>query len=244
LFDNSSEIFSTKLFHKFNDHLIFKFIEELKLNNAIIFIQIHDIKSHHISEDKILAYIDEKLRTELIKISSGVFTQEKSAIKYIKDKYNLKNKKIIITPLGSYQTFHGKKISKKLAREKLGINNFNQIYAHIGNIRKNRNPESIIREFLKVKQKNSLLILAGIGTEKYKESQNIKIFPGIVDNQQLRNIACASDYIINIGEEYLTSAVTRLAISYHTPLILRKYGSNIDIWITTIFIDIFHDFIL
>jgi len=68
----------------------------------------------------------------------------------------------------------------------------------------------------------------GVGKHVPIKSDKIIIFDELLPNELLRNIFCASDYVINDAYEYMTSAVVRTAISYRVPVIVRKYGASID----------------
>ena len=51
---------------------------------------------------------------------------------------------------------------------------------------------------------------------------------GFVAPSLLRDIFCAADFVINDAERYLTSAVIRTAMSYSRPVLVRPFGSAID----------------
>ena len=132
--------------------------------------------------------------------------------------------------LGDYADFHGEKIGKKEARENLGLKDCNNIISYIGTVRKNRNPSETVDSFLKIADRNDVLIVAGLGTGKYVKNkrENIIIYDGLIPNKQFRDIFCASDFIINDGRKYMTSAIVRTAMSYGVPVIVRHYGASID----------------
>ena len=193
-----------------------------------IFNQIHELVSHSFNEPG-LAECDAYLKKIIFNLSSAFLTQEESSVPIINNFFS-SEKQYAITYLGDYTKFHGDRISKYEARELLSLNRDAKIISYIGTARKNRNPADVVKCFKNIAKENDCLIIAGMGVSKYvfNKSENIKIYDELLPNELLRNIFCASDYVVNDAQEYMTSAVVRTAISYHVPVIVRKYGASID----------------
>lgn len=209
-------------------NMIDEWSNQISYLNIKLFYQIHELISHSFTEPG-LAECDDYLKKVLFKLSSAFLTQEESSVPLIKNFYST-DKPYAITYLGDYTKFHGDIISKTAAREKLSINQNYKIISYIGTARKNRNPAEVVKCFQKVAKENDFLLVAGLGVGKHVHirSDNIKIYDELLPNELLRNIFCASDYVINDAFDYMTSAVVRTAISYHVPVIVRGYGASID----------------
>jgi len=201
-----------------------------KLSNSKIkvFNQIHELVSHSFTEPG-LAECDDYLKKKIFDLSSAFLTQEESSVPLIKNYYS-SEKPNAITYLGDYTKFHGDIISKDEARKRLSLNKDCKIISYIGTARKNRNPADVVKCFNIIAKENDCLIIAGLGVGKYvpNQSDKIKIYDELLPNELLRNIFCASDFVINDAHNYMTSAVVRTAISYRVPVIVRKYGASID----------------
>lgn len=196
--------------------------------NIKVIFQVHELISHSFTEPG-LAECDTYLKKKIFDLSSAFLTQEESSAPLIKNYYT-SEKPYAITYLGDYTKFHGDIIPKSEAREILSLNKNSRIISYIGTARKNRNPSEVVQCFVKVAKDSDCLIVAGMGVGKYVSVKNdkIKIYDELLPNEKLRTIFSASDYVINDAHEYMTSAVVRTAISYHVPVIVRKYGASID----------------
>ena len=192
-----------------------------------VFNQIHELVSHSFNEPG-LSECDAYLKKKIFELYTAFLTQEESSVQLVKNIYS-SEKPYTITFLGDYTKFHGGRIPKNEAREILSLKKDLKIISYIGTARKNRNPADVVKCFNNIAKENDCLIVAGVGVGKYvpAKSENIKIFDELLPNEKLRNIFCASDYVINDAHEYMTSAVVRTAISYHIPVIVRNYGASI-----------------
>jgi glycosyltransferase involved in cell wall biosynthesis len=56
----------------------------------------------------------------------------------------------------------------------------------------------------------------------------IVTYTGLLSNEKIRDVICASDFIVNDAQKYMTSAIIRTALSYHTPVIVNPYGAAED----------------
>ncbi len=205
-----------------------KWFDNLSKLNIKVFNQVHELKSHSFTEPG-LAECDDYLKKKIFELSCAFLTQEESSVPLIRKFYN-SEKHYSITYLGDYTKFHGEIIPKNEARDKLGIKQDARFISYIGTARKNRNPKEVINCYKKSSAGNGYLIVAGMGVGKYVTEKNEKIIviDELIPNDKLRDIFCASDFVINDAKEYMTSAVIRTSISYQIPVIARKYGASID----------------
>lgn len=204
---------------------------EIKKTRIPIVWQIHDISSHHMSSHKLYSIADNYFHKILYGLASGFVHHEVSAKIAVEDTYGLNNKVYTIVHIGDYESIYGNKIDKLLAKQLLDIDLDAKVYLYFGTMRVNRNPTDCLKVFNEVKYKNDILLIAGQGSEyyqRYENSENIKVIPGLLGKKLVATIFSASDYVINDARNYLTSAVVRTAMSYSVPVIAYSYGSTSD----------------
>ncbi len=195
--------------------------------------EIHDLTSHHLYGDSASKGIDYFLYKTIFDLANGIIIHEDSCLPLILDHFKTEYKVYTTACLGDFSRVYGNRISREEALSNLGFphTNYNKIFGCIGTARKNRNPKEVVDAFLKTSKEDDLLLIGGKEVLKYienPENPKVKIYDGFLPGSLLRDIVCASDYIVNNGKEYLTSAVIRTAISYHKPVIAYPFGSNID----------------
>lgn len=225
------DFYQNMIFDKKRAHaMIDKRMKQLERLTIPVVWEVHDIISHHLVNMPKLTTIDKMIYQGVYELSKGIIIHEKSCLNPIVDFYGI-NKNYEVCCLGDYSVFHGSPISKDKARNDLGLPGNGKILSYIGTARVNRNPKQIIKTFKEIASPIDLLIIAGQGVGQYIKNNDdfrIKVFDGLLSNDTLRNIFCASDFVINDASKYLTSAVVRTAMSYGIPVIVYPYGSAID----------------
>lgn len=204
-------------------------IKELRRADIPVVWQIHDLQSHHLARDRAARKIDAFLHHELFKLARAVLVHEHSCVAPVKREFGEKAL-IGVVPLGSYVEVYGERVEQSVARERLNLPTKGRVLSYIGTARPNRNPGRVCDVFSRQSSENTFLYVAGVGVREYIKSggSNIIVEDGYLSPNKLRDIVCASDFVINDGEKYLTSAVVRTAISYGVPVITRPYGASID----------------
>jgi len=189
----------------------------------------HDLGSHHLTAVPYLADLDHKLHSELYGVCSALVVHEKSCIKPIFQTYGCE-RPYVVAHLGPY--LFGPPVSKGEACHRLGIAASGKVIAYLGTARPNRNPANTIASFLRVAGDGDRLIVAGMGVGTYAPGvpidYRITLLDGFIQPEQMRDIYCAADFVVNDAEYYLTSAVVRAAMTYGVPIIVRPFGSAID----------------
>lgn len=190
--------------------------------------QIHDLHSHHYTDDDYRRRADRLVHKRLYEIAKGFVVHERSCIEAVEYEYG-RCSNVGIATLGSYADVYGDVVAKEMARERLGLGKDLLVMAYVGTARPNRNPAKVAHAFSRIKN-GAILIVAGVGVRAYlgDMSKNIVVRDGYLSPDVVRDIFCASDYIINDGEKYLTSAVVRTAMSYGVPVVAYKYGATAD----------------
>ena len=214
--------------------------KEVKKYNIPIVWQVHDILSHHAVGYNLAA--DILLHRAIFSISDGLVLNGLGSLQAVESFYG-KVDQYTAFPLGSYYELYGKPIPKTDAKKLLGIENTGKVFSYLGTARPNRNPAATVKAFIETATEDDILIVAGNDIHLYISEQQdprIMLFPGVISKEKFHKILCASDFIINDGKKYLTSAILRVAADYFVPVITYSYGCAQDyskdaaIWIDDI----------
>lgn len=192
--------------------------------------QIHDLGSHHLLKAGPLATADEHLHRTLYRLSNAVVIHEHSCLKAISELYG-PPPLFAVAPLGDYTWMHGAVRTKEEARRSLGLDKWDKVLAYVGTARRNRNPAEVARAFSEVAGPKDCLMIAGQAVARFVKpgrDPRIQVLNGLLPDATLRDIFCASDFVINHAQRYLTSAVVRAAISYGVPVVTYPYGTSLD----------------
>jgi glycosyltransferase involved in cell wall biosynthesis len=194
-----------------------------------VVVQIHELVSHQYHGNTLLKRLDSYFRRKIYNLSRAALTQEYSSLPCIEAFYG--KKPFGVTFLGDYKEFHGPPVARSAARAFLKIPLEPKLFVYLGTARPNRNPKRIIELFNRLDQENAILVVAGMHDESYRSlgtSAKIRFLTGMLDNDAIRNILSAADFLVNDADEYLTSAVLRCSMSYGVPAIAYRYGASID----------------
>jgi glycosyltransferase involved in cell wall biosynthesis len=126
---------------------------------------------------------------------------------------------------------YGPPITKAEARSQLGITNSGKLFSYLGTARPGRNPAIATASFLENAASHDHLLIAGSNAYRFVPKdldKRVKIYEGVIPVDLFHKILCASDFIINDGQHYLTSAIIRTAMSYSRPVIAYPFGSAVD----------------
>ena len=190
--------------------------------------EIHDTLSHHAYGYNYTA--DFALHARFYSLANGVLLHGESCYQPVKDLFGAE-KNYEISPLGSYQALYGPPISRNAALEALGLTSSGKVLSFLGTARPMRNAKASVSAFMKVAGPRDLLLVAGGGVEQYLPDSldnRVKVYPGVIPPDLFLQLLCASDFTINDGAHYLTSAIIRVAMSYACPIIARPFGSALD----------------
>ncbi|ACL17482.1 glycosyltransferase family protein [Methanosphaerula palustris] len=207
-----------------------RWFAQLSSEQIPIIFEIHELYSYGLSSFPILYSVDLYLKEQMYKNAKGIIIHEQSCLPFILKQYS-REKPYVVAPLGDYAEFHGPIREKTEARQSLGLNQSGRVLGYVGTVRPNRNPANVIRSFLKYGKANDRLIIAGQGMDIYanqSKDPRIVTYSGLLSNEKIRDIICASDFIVNDAQKYMTSAIIRTALSYHTPVIVNPYGAAED----------------
>lgn len=132
--------------------------------------------------------------------------------------------------LGGFDLFHGPAIARADARAALTLPPTGRVFVFAGFSSERRNPRELVEAFSQLPAGHQLLI-ASANARNFLPADlpaNVHLFTDFLENEFLRTLFCAADWVVMPGRHYLTSAVVRTAISYGCPVICARFGSQID----------------
>lgn len=143
------------------------------------------------------------------------------------------NKKISIVPHGHYINNYRNKISKSQARDKLGISDEKTVFLYFGIILQYKGVFHLINEFVKIKNKNTVLLICGkplTSSLEYKlrrccnKNKQIKDYLKFVPDQEIETYMNAADVVVLPFQEILNSGSVILAMSFAKAIISPSMG--------------------
>ncbi|MBI9048063.1 MAG: glycosyltransferase [Anaerolineaceae bacterium] len=213
---------------KWAERILKKWEKDVLKSGIPIVWQVHDILSHHAVGYNYPA--DLMMHETIFRSTDGLLLNGAGSLQPVVDFYGIE-KPYCVAPLGSYRKLYGEPIPRDEALSRLGISTHGMVFSYLGTARPKRNPAATIEAFLQQANESDVLIIAGNNMNLYvteQLDQRIKLFSGVIPAKQFHEIICASDFVINDGKKYLTSAIIRAAASYSKPVIAYAYGSAID----------------
>lgn len=197
-------------------------MSNLQLGGANVVLYFHDLSTF--SRIRLIKEIDAQFRPILYRMANTVVFAEDSSRACVEHHYG-QCRSPKISHLGNYRELHGEPMDSCLARERLGIPSGRTVIFAFGTLRANRKIASLAN--LVRGNSNFHLIAAGLGNKSTSES-NIWTIGGYVSRDMVNTLISSTDYFVNTGSRYLTSATARVAISYSKPVIACRFGSMID----------------
>lgn len=208
---------------------IFSFTALCRLFKIPLIWTLHDLYPHHqpseylTDEKKIRMYLMSRVDAVLFTCSSAVS---------ISAKHFGTPRISAVAPFGSYRSFYPDTINRHFARKSLNLKEDDVLFLFFGNQRSRRNAIELSRSFSLLQYPNARLLIAGttpveIQKEIKKIAQNdsrIKCLFQLIPNNRIEYIFKACDYVVMPGEDYLSSGVILLAISYARPVIAQDFG--------------------
>lgn len=219
-----------KVFQKWALRKITKWVQKMKGLVVPIIWQVHDLYPHPTANDEFLFPIDNLLSKNIYQLADAIVIHELSCKKFIYEHFQGK-KPFGVAPLGSYSLVYGLPREKQEAKKILNIPGDGKVFAYVGTVRKNRNPKDVVRAFQDVASPKDTLLVAGSGVKGAVgnlSDARILLLDGFLPKEMIRDVFCASDFVVNHAKNYLTSAVVRTAMSYSVPVIDYPYGSTLD----------------
>ena len=154
----------------------------------------------------------DKIFTKLIfKLSNNFIVHSEANKNQLKKIFNIKNERISIIPYGTLNFYRSDGLTKREARNKLGLSNQDKVILYFGNIRKYKGVDVLIKSFVEVKENISeaKLIIAG------KNWIDWQSFQKLIDKYNLnKNIILRLDYIPTSEIQYYFTACDLAVLPY------------------------------
>jgi beta-1,4-mannosyltransferase len=233
IFLNLYKIFTSKIIHlqwpehiAYNKTTLFKWkiiFYLYKLMGGKIIWTIHNITPHDENKKKIYG----KILDIIIPNLDGWIGLSRQNIELICQNKNLKKIPHFHIPHGDFKNLYPNSISKQEAKDRLRVPLNSKIYLYFGTIYEYKNVPELINEFLKIQDKNSILIIAG---KTYKDELRNKIQTIIQNNKRIlffnewipdsevQSYFNAADVTVIPYGDSLNSGVAFLSLSFNKPI--------------------------
>jgi glycosyltransferase involved in cell wall biosynthesis len=200
-------------------------------NNKTIW-DIHDLVDHQTRKNTTRSTLF-RYYSKLYHEAEEVVVHERSAIDPLSQLFGERAIAPLVARFGSWDVFHGPRISKNQARKNLDLPKTAQIFLLFGSDRENRRHELITQAFSAYSNGDQILCVAGGNTGRQQGSlvnghNRIIRFGNLLDDDKVRDLFCSADFVIEHGKNQLTSGVVRAAMSYGKPVISRDFGCTSD----------------
>ena len=209
----------------------------VKLSGKKIVWTVHNIYSH----DTKAKAIEKIVRKIIFNAADCVVVHADSAKKEVIEEYEVGangKAKIHVVEHGNYCGYYKNTISKKEAREKLGLPSEEQVFLILGAIKPYKGIEEAIEAFKQIGPQNQKLVIAGKPQNEEIRStieslidndENILFFPKFIDDDEIQGFMNAADVCVFPFRKILTSGSVILAMSFGKAVIVPKQGCLVDL---------------
>lgn len=190
---------------------------------------VHNTLSHESPAPKLEQYF----RWLLNYICDDVVVMSQHSQKEFNRIYGRTNR-VHIIPHGNYIGVYPNQITRKEARQKLGITSEQKVILHFGRIMKYKGTSDLVASFNRLSDPKALLLIAGTCQDakllhelKNAASLNPKIFLMLdfVPDAEIQVYMNACDWVVLPFRKILNSGSVMLALSFGKPVIVRQNGS-------------------
>jgi glycosyltransferase involved in cell wall biosynthesis len=191
----------------------------------------HDLRSHNLKgSTTFLSKLDHELHQRLYQACDAIVAHEQSSLDTVWQHYGAR-KRYVVAPLGPMIELPP--VPRHEARRRLEVPSRATLFLYAGTSRQNRNPATAARAISRVRGSHGdvLLIIAGKNALNYLEAWDVdavRVLEGFRTQDEMRDLFCAADFLVQDARDYLTSAVIRSALSYGLPVVARNEGSTKD----------------
>jgi len=227
--------FSTSLTFPFSKYLSYYYtaicLMTIKLLGYKIVWTVHDIIPHEEQTTNDLGISIMLSKMASIKIAHSSYTISQM------EQLGLDHSNTVVIPHGNYINAYPQSISKKQARNKLGISSEEFVILFFGMIKPYKGILELISAYDKIKSRKSRLVIAGkcIDPTLYnaimatKKSIKFDFYEGYVKDDDVAMYFKACDIVCLPFREITTSGSALLALSFGKPIIAPRIGALIDL---------------
>lgn len=201
------------------------------LRNKRTIWDVHDLVDHR-TQSGVKRSLLVRYYKRLYLEAHAVVVHEQSAIEPLTNLFGERSIDPIVARFGPFDVFHGAELPKDTCRSSLNIPANAQVFLLFGTDRENRRHDQVVNAFLSNSTPDQFLCVGG-GNDGdaqviARDHNRIRFFGRFLENEIVRDLFCASDFVIEHGVRQLTSGVVRTAISYGKPVVSRDFGCSSD----------------
>ncbi len=190
--------------------------------------QVHDLDSNWLEPAR-AHLLDRAFKLACLREAHAWVIHERSCLPLL-DTLAAPPKHVAVCPLGDYARFHGEPIPRIEARRRFGWAEDETVFLYAGYAGPRRNPAATAEAFARLNNAKARLVVASRNAFRYLRAdlRRVHVRDELLENETVRDLYCAADWIVMPGRQYLNSAVVRTALSYGRPVICIDFGSQSD----------------
>jgi glycosyltransferase involved in cell wall biosynthesis len=200
----------------------------LRLRGWAIVWTVHNLYSHHCRYPQ----LERLARRALARCAHAVIVHCPRAGQLVRAEFGVPARKVTVIPHATYAGAYPDNVTRAEARRRLNLDATAKVFLYLGDIRPYKGVDNLCRAFAALGRGDTVLVLAGKVWQEMKgavtsfsESRpNVRLFPGIVPDDDLQVYLRAADYYVAPYRAILTSGSIVLAKAFHTPVIAPDLG--------------------
>ena len=202
-----------------------------KLQGKIIVYTIHNVRPHHKKEWP-LVILNRLAHRIVFFVSENVHAHSHYARNIVKKVY--RNAKVTVVPHGNYITHYVNQISRRGARQQLGVPEDAFVYLFLGMIRPYKGVPELIDAFRKLDLPAGQLLIVGRASSASYEKEisdlslgnpAIQLIPEFVPDESIQIYMNACDICVLPYRDTTTSGAAMLSLSFGRPIIAPAIAS-------------------
>ncbi|WP_187261812.1 glycosyltransferase [Pontibacter beigongshangensis] len=207
---------------KVNLYAFFLFIRLIKAFGTRVVWTVHNLEAHESNFPELQEKLDEFMYSNV----DGFISLNKAGLDMIKKKAKNPGKQLFAhTFHPHYKSYYLNKISRKQAREKLGVPEEKFVFLFLGQIRAYKNVTGLIKAYKEIKTPNAMLLIAGsvhrdIEAELYEQleqAENIIFINSFIKDEELQYYFKCADVVVTPYNRIFNSGSAFLNLSFDKP---------------------------
>ncbi len=210
---------------------ILGWLKEAKSKGVKLVWTVHNLRPH----ERYHPYLEPFFYRPYVKLLDGWIALSQTAADEATAKFpHLKTLPSFVIPRGHYRDSHQVQVSKRVARERLGIPEEVGVVLHFGQIRRYKNVPHLVRTFRELDDEQTLLLVAGnprtprLKREIEKAAQDdprVRLHLTFIPDDDLQYYFAAADVAVLPYKDILHSGSALMALSLDTPILVPNMGA-------------------
>ena len=210
---------------------ILSWLREAKSKGVKLVWTVHNLRPH----ERYHPYLEPFFYRPYVKLLDGWIALSQTAADEAAAKFpRLKDLPSFVIPRGHYRDSHQVHVSKRAARERLGVAQEAEVLLHFGQIRKYKNVPHLVRTFRELDGENVQLLVVGNPRtprlrreieEAAQGDSRVHLHLRFIPDEDLQRYFAAADVAVLPYKDILHSGSALMALSLDTPILVPDMGA-------------------